>query len=76
MRFEEKLKHLLQTDLNQLNEDQFIQALNEQQKIDQKLKQQLTQTILGGFVILMVGILSFDSLNKDSADYSYLNNMQ
>ncbi len=74
MRFEEKLIHSLQTDLNHLNEDQFIQALNEQQKIDRKLKQQLTQTILGGFIILVVGILSFDSLNKDSAYYSYLNN--
>ena len=38
------------------------------------MKQQLTQTILGGFIILVVGILSFDSLNKDSAYYSYLNN--
>lgn len=71
MKFEKQLESSLSTQNLILDEKEFITNIHKKQFINFKKKQQLTQTIIGGLLILMIGFLSVESLDKSPIIYSY-----
>ena len=71
MKFEKQLESSLSSQDLFLDEKIFITNIHEKQFNDYKKRQQLTQTIIGGLLILMIGFLSVESLDKSPIIYNY-----
>jgi len=71
MKFEKKIESSLSSQDLILDEKKFISNIYEKQFNILKKKQQLTHTIIGGLLILMIGFLSVESLDKSPIIYNY-----
>jgi len=71
MNFEKQLKSSLTAQKLILNEKEFIIKIHERQSNIYKKRQQLTQTFIGGILILMIGILTVESLEQSPVIYNY-----
>ena len=65
------IENLEQAFIYILDEKIFLSNVHERQFNILKKKQQLTQTIIGGLLILMIGFLSVESLDKSPIIYNY-----
>ena len=64
MNFEKQLKKSFTSQDLVLNENDFITKIHEIQFNIYKKRQQLTQTFIGGLLVLMIGFLTFESLEQ------------
>ncbi len=69
MKFEDKLKLSFTTSNDELDEHEFIVKIHERRFNNFKRRQQLTQTLLGGILILMIGFLTVESLKESPIVY-------
>ena len=71
MNFEKQLKSSLSSQNLVLNENDFIANIHERRFNNCKKRQQLTQTFIGGILILMIGFLTVESLEQSPVIYNY-----
>ena len=71
MIFEKQLEDSLSSKDFILDEKKFITDIHEKHFNLFKKRQQLTQTIIGGLLILMIGFLSIESLDNSPIIYNY-----
>ena len=71
MNFEKQLKSSLNAQKLILNEKEFIIKIHERQSNIYKKRQRLTQTFIGGILILMIGIITVESLEQSPVIYDY-----
>ena len=69
MKFEDKLKLSFTVHNEELDENVFIAKIHERRFINFRKRQQLTQTFLGGILILMIGFLTVESLEQSPIVY-------
>ena len=71
MNFEKQLKSSVSSQNLVLNENNFISNIHKKRFNNYKKRQQLTQTFIGGILILMIGILTVESLEQSPVIYNY-----
>ena len=69
MKFEDKIKLSFTIHNGELDEQEFIAKIYERRFKEYRKKQQLSQTFLGGMLILMIGILTVESLEQSPIFY-------
>ena len=71
MNFEKQLKSSLSSQKLVLNENDFIANIHAIRFNNYKKRQKLTQTFIGGILILMIGFLTVESLEQSPVIYNY-----
>jgi|TARA_Y100000294_G_C8423530_1_gene283818 hypothetical protein len=71
MKFEDKLKLSLTVHNDELDDNVFIANIHEKRFNNFRKRQQLTQTLLGGMLILMFGFLTVESLEQSPIIYDF-----
>ena len=71
MNFEKQLKSSLSSQNLVLNENDFIANIHAIRFNNYKKRQKLTQTFIGGILILMIGFLTVESLEQSPVSYNY-----
>ena len=69
MKFEDKIKLSFTIHNGELDEQEFIAKIHERRFKEYRKKQQLSQTFLGGMLILMIGFLTVESLEQSPIFY-------
>ena len=69
MKFEDKIKLSFTIHNDELDEQEFIAKIHERRFKEYRKKQQLSQTFLGGMLILMIGFLTVESLEQSPIFY-------
>ena len=70
MKYEDKLKLSFTNPNDELDEQEFIAKIHERRFNIFKKRQQLTQTFLGGMLIIMIGFLTVESLEQSPIIYN------
>lgn len=71
MKFEDKIKLSLTVYNDELDDNVFIANIHEKRFNNFRKRQQLTQTLLGGMLILMFGFLTVESLEQSPIIYDF-----
>lgn len=74
MNFEDNIKNKLDTEYKKLETEKFIFELHNKILMKQNLKKQLSQTVLGLFIIFSVGFLSLKELDDTNNIYYIADN--